>query len=713
MSLVFVDAADRYVVGEGEVNGMLGPWAAVPTGPASGNAQVVIPSFGARTGQKAFYIDTIGTTGDLRGNIQGSAIGEIFLAIALYLPALPSVSNLVQIRLHDSSNLVLCYFNVEPTGRIAFRNSSGTVIAETTDIIITSGEWKFLEFRVLMGNGSGVVQIRDAAGITLLSVSSLVIPGTIAIIVPRSQNSGATAAGRSFYFTDLSVKSTATAFQNTWYPAGGVANYLLRPNSDSSAAQWPYVARRTFNNGVGQSLLSGDEGFSVPDSAGLEVGSGAFTAEGNFRWDTVPTAGATQTLMAKWRSGTDQRSWRLFLYESGGNTFLGFEYSTDGTTGTVVVVHDFPFSPVRWRKYSIAVSRTGGFNRLFIDGVRVGPATADSATYFNATSVMSVSAVQSGSSTLTDSFRGWMDEARFTVGVGRYIAEYTPITTAFPRDVAGDPSFASVQLLIGWDNGFTIDQSSAGRIVSIRGIATALVTDDGFFGFQSIDKSGRDDTFVFAQLTSASGTFELTANPLNDENVRVGPTTYRFRTTLAAANDILIGVDTDATMSNLLAAVNFGPGIGTLYGTGTVINPDCSGEPLPGAIGRMVAVLPGTAGNALVFTTTVTGAVISGAGTLTGGLNIPVASEYGLERIPRGITRIDSVSLFTRRSVFGTGGATVQPGFVDSALAVSNGADTSPSATPSWQIDLFSSNGGVAWTTTAMLGSKVRVNRTT
>jgi hypothetical protein len=415
--------------------------------------------------------------------------------------------------------------------------------------------------------------------------------------------------------------------------------------------------------------------------------------------------------VSKWNNGT-QRSWRLYLYESGGSTRLAFETSTDGTTGTAVLVHDFPFTPVRWQKYNIAVSRNGTTSRMYINGVRVGPATADSRIYFNGTTKLGIGCRDDGISSLVQYFRGWLDEVRLTVGVGRYPAEYTPSTVAFPRDISGDPSFASVQLLLGWDNGLSIDQSSAGRTITVRGSATAILTDDGLFGYQSIDKPLRDDTFVEAAYIAASGTLEFVANALNASQAVVGSNTYTFNTVLGGANSILIGVDASATLDNLIAAINLGPGIGTLYGTGTTINADIAAEPLPGAIALMSAIVPGTAGNSLVFTTTVVGAVISGSGTLTGGLDIPAASSYVLDRLPRGVTRVDSVGLFTRRSAFGPGGAEMQPAFVDSALNIRAGAAAPAPSNPGWQSDLFNNNGGIAWTTTDFLGARVRVNRT-
>lgn len=713
MSLRFVDSPDRYVDGNGIDVNMLGVWAALPSAGGSGpNFQVVTPSFGSRTGQKAFFVATNSSTGDARFAIQGTALTEMFFAFAHYCEILPGSSLRQQIRFHDGSNNPVCYINVEPTGNIAFRDASDNLLGLTSTPAVFAEQWKFFELRVVTGAGTGVFELRDSTGVTLLSLSSLNIPGSIAIVVPRGQTGGVSADGKDFYLCDISVKGTDGTENNTWYPVGGVGNYLLRPIADVPGNEWDFVARRTYDNGVGD--FTQDEtnkGISVADAASLEIGASDFTIEGNFRWNVLPTAGQVQTLAGKWNATTLQ-SWRLYLYESGGNRFLAFEYSTDGTSGTATLVHDFPFEPVKWQKYNIAVSRDGGISRMFIDGVRVGPETADAATYFNGSAVLGIGGRQGTTTTLNDCFNGWADEVRFTVGVGRYTAEYTPSAVAFPRDVTGDPDFASVQLLVGFDNGLLIDQSSAGRPITSRGGVNALLTDDGFFGYQSIDKPFRDDTFVEAAYLPAEGTFELTANPLNGEEIVIGADTYTFNTVLGGAYSVLIGIDEDETLDNLIAAVEGGAGIGTIYGTGTVANADAGAEPLPGAIARIVALVPGTAGNSIVFTTDVTGAIISGSGTLTGGVDIPAASEYILERLPRGITRVDSVSLFTRRSAFGVGGAEMQPGFVDSSLAISAGVDASAPANPGWQVDIFNDNGGSGWTTTDLLGSKVRVDRT-
>jgi hypothetical protein len=80
--------------------------------------------------------------------------------------------------------------------------------------------------------------------------------------------------------------------------------------------------------------------------------------------------------------------------------------------------------------------------------------------------------------------------------------------------------------------------------------------------------------------TRASNTLEFRANaagslpqqPSAGETVRIGTTTYTFRNDLSAPNDVLIGAALTQTCDNLVAAILGGPGEGTAYGTGTIVN---------------------------------------------------------------------------------------------------------------------------------------------
>lgn len=710
----FDDAFDRYATGQVDQVGLIGVWAESDVVSSGFNADIVVPGFGARTGTKCLQIVPSGgsTYRGLRATLRGTPSSTIFIAGGFYLPSLPGNNTRVSITLRDATNTQIGEITFGSTGTIIIRNAAGTQVGVSPAPVIAAATWTFLEMRVVMSTTVGVFEVRDAAGTVVANLTALNIgTGPIASVSVRNVN--ATDDGYNWYLDDFSIKDNTGSFMNTFYPTGGVRNFLIRPKEDVSPVNWSFTARRIFDIGVGQNLSSATSGFTIPDAASLEPGSGDFTFEGSYRWNTLPGSGGIQYLGAKWREGNDHRSWRLFFYENGGNYYLSFETSTDGTSGTLVTVHDYPFTPDLYRTYAIAVCRNTGVNRLFINGVRVGPAATDTATYFNQSSALSIGAGMNAASTVLNAFDGWMDEIRFTVGVGRYTADYTPAVAKFPRTIGGDPSFASVQLLMGFDAVTAIDESSAGRTVTSVGTAAPLITDDGLFAYQSIDKIARDDTFIEAAYLPATGTFELTANPAATGTIVIGSTTYTFRATVPSANDVLIGVDAEETIDNLIAAVNQAAGSGVKYGAGTVANADASASALPGAITKIEALIPGTTGNSIVFTKTATNSIISGSGTLAGGVDIPSPSTYYLEALPRGTTRVDSISLFTRRSVYGSGSATMTPSFVDGASAASAGATTSAPANPAWQVDQFDSNGGIAWSIANFVGSRVRVNRNT
>ena len=118
---------------------------------------------------------------------------------------------------------------------------------------------------------------------------------------------------------------------------------------------------------------------------------------------------------------------------------------------------------------------------------------------------------------------------------------------------------------------------------------------------------------------NASNTLSAIANPTAGKNVVVGATTYSFVASLTgAANEVLVGANTAATLSNLAAAVNGGSGAGVAYGAGTVANTAASAVATASTI-TFTAKVAGTAGNAIVTTTSDTNMGFSGGGTMTGG----------------------------------------------------------------------------------------------
>ena len=116
----------------------------------------------------------------------------------------------------------------------------------------------------------------------------------------------------------------------------------------------------------------------------------------------------------------------------------------------------------------------------------------------------------------------------------------------------------------------------------------------------------------------ATGTLTLASNPLDTETVQVGLVTYRFVTTLAQENDVLIGADVQTSLLSLAAAINTG---GSAEGVEATTLPSYEATASAGATTLAIsAQVKGENGNEISLVTSVTGASVSGA-TLSGGLD--------------------------------------------------------------------------------------------
>lgn len=73
---------------------------------------------------------------------------------------------------------------------------------------------------------------------------------------------------------------------------------------------------------------------------------------------------------------------------------------------------------------------------------------------------------------------------------------------------------------------------------------------------------------------ACAGTLTLVANPAADETVTIGDTVYTWVVAAGTtAFEVEIGVDADASLDNLIAAINLGAGAGTVYGSATTEHP--------------------------------------------------------------------------------------------------------------------------------------------
>lgn len=105
----------------------------------------------------------------------------------------------------------------------------------------------------------------------------------------------------------------------------------------------------------------------------------------------------------------------------------------------------------------------------------------------------------------------------------------------------------------------------------------------------------------------ASGTITITGTPVAEETFDVGAQTFTFKAARAAAGEVTISADNETQAENIVAAITADLATVTAENTLGVVT--------------VTAVAAGAAGNALTLTENATGTAVSGAGTLTGGVD--------------------------------------------------------------------------------------------
>lgn len=148
--------------------------------------------------------------------------------------------------------------------------------------------------------------------------------------------------------------------------------------------------------------------------ADYALGSGDFTIEFACR-----TPSLAADIVFDMRPGGIEGAYPALSINASGNLFY-YVSSATRITGTSVLTTN------TWHR--IAVSRVSGTTRMFVDGTQVGSNWTDSTTYLQSAIVLGASSFSIGQTP----WNGWIDEVRITKGVGRYSANYTVATEAFP-----------------------------------------------------------------------------------------------------------------------------------------------------------------------------------------------------------------------------------------------------------------------------------------
>ena len=705
----WMDGFDHYGTGSAGIANMLnGAWDSI-----LGNVTLAVPSAGARTGPMAIKGDGLGSLGNIRRALN-SAQDTVIVGFATFCDTLPDSSNIHRLMIYRTVlNAQVCAITTRPDGALEFRDNNDGVQATTTGAVINAASWQYIEMTVTRSTGAFQVFVDEVS----------VLTGTLGALggsdtgILSFQQGGGLSDPNNLFWDDIVARDSTGSLNNGI--AGDLRIATLQPVANGVNQGWTTRSIQKLGVGVLELDVDSDAGIMYNDQAAFELGSGDYAIEGFFYFDfNLITTGET-TLFSKWRESTNECSYRLKLTGPDNGNVLQFSTSALGTLADEVVVHSVGFIPLQKQYFHIAVTRESGVSRLYIDGVRTGGDQADVRTYFDGAADLVISGKQNGTTTIfaNSGLPGFMDGVRLTVGAARYTAQFfTPPTAILPADVSGDSLYNSVALLLNFDGSTIVDQSTNAFTVSnaVGGAATLLPNDAT--AFQTIDgETPNDQDFQEGELIAATGTLTLTGQPLDTETVTLGSVTYTFLTVFVdAANNILIGADQAASLNNLAAAINQEAGAGTLYGTATVFNPDARMNDLASTSEKLAtARIPGTAGNSLASTETLTNGAWSAA-TLLGGLNLPTNSEFTVGALPADVTGVRALETVVRAYKTDSGTAELTPQFVLQGGISSPGVARVLPLTPTYfgQTIETDPNTMAALTPSSITGSRIRLDRT-
>lgn len=175
--------------------------------------------------------------------------------------------------------------------------------------------------------------------------------------------------------------------------------------------------------GSSASLPTTADYLTVPASSAFAPGTGDFTLEGWFYQTTAPGSYGSPL----WSQTS--ASFNYFILFAGTNAVTSarqLDFIATPSGGGTRITHPTTYALNTWHHF--AVTRSSGNVQLWLNGAGSTP-TSNTTNLNNTTLVPTIGRSVNG----TLSYIGYLDEIRYTIGVARYTADFTPSTTAFPQ----------------------------------------------------------------------------------------------------------------------------------------------------------------------------------------------------------------------------------------------------------------------------------------
>lgn len=196
---------------------------------------------------------------------------------------------------------------------------------------------------------------------------------------------------------------------------------------DESGKTWTAVAGAQLDTafkkfGVSSLLLgTANDVISTPDSEDFNVGSGNFTVDFWFK-----TPAGDKYMFGQANTGGGDRAFHGYMYSDGR---VGFRIQS-GTTVYIVNHTTTGGADNNWHHY--AGIRNGNNLYVAIDGVLSSATDVTGVTANNSSSLM---VIGQGGEYAGSPYTGWIDEFRFSKGIARWTANFTPPTIPYDSSI--------------------------------------------------------------------------------------------------------------------------------------------------------------------------------------------------------------------------------------------------------------------------------------
>jgi len=309
----------------------------------------------------------------------------------------------------DASNFPYFYDGTTYTSTVAITNNVWNHVA----VVRTSGTLKIFVggaqgySAALAGalNATGTAKIGGTATYTIGYISNLrVVKGTAVYTAAFTPPTAP--------LTAISGTSLLLGFTN----AGVIDNAMQNNLLTSGSAQ---ISTGIFKYGTGSISFNGTNSYLNSNNTTTGAfGANNFTVEFWIFVNAIPGSSAT---IFDTRPASTNGAYTV-IYLNSDATIRFFVSSADRITSSVISINTW---------YHVAVCRSSGSTKMFLNGTQTGGTYTDATTYLASNTLIGTG--YGGGAALGLYLNGYIDDLRTTKGVARYTADFTAPQQAFPN----------------------------------------------------------------------------------------------------------------------------------------------------------------------------------------------------------------------------------------------------------------------------------------